>query len=327
MRVNVSDPLQFNRANVSVAYSPVRRPPARNRCTSRPSTSATTGRRARRTNDADFYDLFGPTKVSRKGYSIGLGHTNTLIFDEPRAHDAEIKGRVAGNLDQLPEYQNVAGESRSTRDLSRDAQVHVRPLLARPRRRREAADVDGGAGRRLRQLVDVLPRARRTTWGWPCRSVTRRSGCGTPPVFSPRRSELSPSRTSTSAASATTTSITATRSGTASSSTFPARELNEIGGRNFARTMIEWNLPPMRFKRAGTPGAYLSWLQAGALRERPPHQHGQRPDRRKAGSFGGQVDLRFTVLSALDMTSRSGAPCGPRPACRRGGKPWCRSPC
>ena len=58
-------------------------------------------------NDADFYDLFGPTKVSRKGYSIGLGHTNTLIFDEPRRMTLEVKGRVAGNLDQLPQYQNV----------------------------------------------------------------------------------------------------------------------------------------------------------------------------------------------------------------------------
>ena len=58
-------------------------------------------------NDADFYDLFGPTKVSRKGYSIGLGHTNTLIFDEPRRVTLEVEGRVAGNLDQLPEYQNV----------------------------------------------------------------------------------------------------------------------------------------------------------------------------------------------------------------------------
>ena len=80
------------------------RRPARQRAraSARASTSATTGTCSRRCNDADFYDLFGPTKVSRKGYSIGLGHTNTLIFDEPRRMTLEVEGRVAGNLDQLP---------------------------------------------------------------------------------------------------------------------------------------------------------------------------------------------------------------------------------
>src|SRR4029079_17574799 len=59
-------------------------------------------------NGADFYDLFGPTKVSRRGYEVGLGHLNTLLFDEPRRLMLKVDGRFAGHLDQLPEYQNVA---------------------------------------------------------------------------------------------------------------------------------------------------------------------------------------------------------------------------
>ena len=63
-----------------------------------------------RWNGADFYDLFGPTKTGRKGYLVEAGHTNTLVFDEPRRLELDVDGTIAGGLDRLPEYQNVAGE-------------------------------------------------------------------------------------------------------------------------------------------------------------------------------------------------------------------------
>ena len=61
--------------------------------------------------------------------------------------------------------------------------------------------------------------------------------------------------------------------------------------------MFEWNLPPW-----GTPGAYLSWLRPALFATGLLTNMDSAPDRRKAASFGGQLDLRFTVLSALDMT-------------------------
>ena len=77
--------------------------------------------------------------------------------------------------------------------------------------------------------------------------------------------------------------------------------------------MLEWNLPPLRFSRVGHAGRLPELAAAGALRERARHQPGQRArSAAKAASFGGQIDLRFTVLSALDMTlSLSAAPCAP----------------
>ena len=35
-------------------------------------------------NLADFYDLFGPTKVSRKGFQAGLGYEGYLLDDTPK---------------------------------------------------------------------------------------------------------------------------------------------------------------------------------------------------------------------------------------------------
>ena len=65
-------------------------------------------------NYADFYDLFGPTKVSRKGESLKLAHSQFLIHDAPRtlAFDWSVAGY--SDLDRLPEYQNV---STNVRDL------------------------------------------------------------------------------------------------------------------------------------------------------------------------------------------------------------------
>ena len=68
----------------------------------------------RRWNGADFYDLFGPTKTSRRGYEVGARpHATLLIFDEPRRLTLKVDGRLAGNLDQLPEYQNVPVQRRT----------------------------------------------------------------------------------------------------------------------------------------------------------------------------------------------------------------------
>jgi hypothetical protein len=83
---------------------------------------------------------------------------------------------------------------------------------------------------------------------------------------------------------------------------FPGAELNEIPGRNFARAMLEWNLPPWRFRRMGTPGLHATWLRPALFVTGLTTDMESARFRRTAMSTGGQVDVRFTVLSNLDMT-------------------------
>ena len=58
-------------------------------------------------NDADFYDLFGPTKRSRKGDAFMLGYERALIFDEPRVLDfsADIESvsthKIISSVDEV----------------------------------------------------------------------------------------------------------------------------------------------------------------------------------------------------------------------------------
>jgi hypothetical protein len=82
---------------------------------------------------------------------------------------------------------------------------------------------------------------------------------------------------------------------------FPGFAIDGITARAFAKTLAEWNLPPLRFSNVGTPSFFLSYarpaLFAGVVAGEPPTG----PER-TLESLGGQVDLSFTVALRLPMT-------------------------
>ena len=41
----------------------------------------------------------------------------------------------------------------------------------------------------------------------------------------------------------------------------PGFEIDDISARDFAKSVLELNLPPIRFRSVGTPGFYLSWIR------------------------------------------------------------------
>jgi hypothetical protein len=70
--------------------------------------------------------------------------------------------------------------------------------------------------------------------------------------------------------------------------------------------MLEWNLPPWRFRRLGTPGLHATWLRPAVFATALTTDFDEERFRRTALSLGGQFDVRFTVLSRLDMTLSAG---------------------
>jgi hypothetical protein len=82
----------------------------------------------------------------------------------------------------------------------------------------------------------------------------------------------------------------------------PGAEINEIGGRNFAKTTVEWQLPPIRFRRAGTPGFYLTWMRPSVFASSLVTNLEAATVRRTVSDVGGQLDLRLNFLSTLDLT-------------------------
>jgi hypothetical protein len=71
--------------------------------------------------------------------------------------------------------------------------------------------------------------------------------------------------------------------------------------------MIEWNAPPVRFDRAGTPGFYLTWMRPSVFVGGLMTNLDERSVGRRAADVGAQLDFRFTVLSTLDVTLSAGA--------------------
>jgi hypothetical protein len=252
-------------------------------------------------NGADFYDLFGPTKTSRRGYEVGAGHLNTLIFDEPRRMTLKIDGRFAGNLDQLPEYQNVA--------VNVDRLFTVTGDLSYTDLRSSLGRVDDEKGQLWSVVVreDIVASTLFT-------KVRGRYDVGVPlPIghsslwfrqaagFSPQARD-EPFANFYFGGFGNNYVDHKDEQRYRQYSSLPGAEINEIGGRNFVKSLVEWTVPPLRFSRAGTPGFYLTWMRPSVFVGGLMTNLDAGAARRTATNAGAQLDFRISALSRLDLT-------------------------
>ena len=96
----------------------------------------------------------------------------------------------------------------------------------------------------------------------------------------------------------------------------PGAELNEIGGRNFAKSTVEWNLPPLHFARAGTPGFYLTWMRPAVFASGLVTNLDSPAFAALSSNVGGQLDFRLNMLSTLDLTLSVGGAVAFERGCR-----------
>ena len=305
-RFNFSDPLLLNRVHIAAAYSPSGAVPASERLHLDAEYQRYDWRGRVRWNGADFYDLFGPTKTGRKGYLVEAGHKSTLVFDEPRRLELDVDGRVAGRLDTLPEYQNVA--------VSVDRLATLEAKLSYTDVRKSLGYVDDEGGRRWSAVVrgdyvdgTVIPKIYATfDKGLPLpighSSVWSRSAAG----FS-AGSRDSPFANFFFGGFGNNYVDRLDEKRYRDWSSFPGAALNEIAGRNFVKSTVEWNAPPWRFRRAGIPGFYATWARPALFVSALGTNLDAPSVRRVAADVGGQVDVRFGALSALEVTLSVGA--------------------
>ena len=300
-RINVSDPLQLNRASVTAAYSPSRDLPAGERLHLDAEYQRYDWRARARWNGADFYDLFGPTTTSRKGYLLEAGHKNTLLFDEPRRLELDVEGTVAGGLDRLPGYQNVP--------VVVDRLASLEAKLSYTDVRKSLGYVDDERGQRWSAVVHgeyvngvAVPQVYGTyDYGVALplghSSIWSRSAAG----FSPSDRDL-PFANFYFGGFGNNWVDRGDEKRYREWYSFPGAELNAIGGRNFIKSALEWNAPPWRFRRAGIPGFYATWARPAIFVTALSTNLDAAAARRVVTNAGGQVDVRFGALSALDLT-------------------------
>ena len=301
LRLNFSDPIRLNRASLVASYSPDTGLPSAERIHLRGDYQRYDWRGYAELNNADFYDLFGPTKVGRKGYVFGAGHTSTLIFDEPRRLELDLDASYSGNLDRLPEYQNVEV------DVNHLATIDAK--LAFSDVRNSLGSVDDETGVRWNvvgqaYVVDSTFIARvRADYdrGFALRmghsSVWFRESAG----FSPNDA-AEPFANFFFGGFGNNYVDHGDEKRYRDYYGFPGADLNEIGGRNFVKSMVELNLPPWRFRRVGTSSFYATWMRPALFVTGLATNLDDAVTRRKAMDAGAQLDFKFSALNVLDVT-------------------------
>lgn len=252
-------------------------------------------------NGADFYDLFGPTKRSRKGYSLGVGYNTTLYEDVDKTIDFDIATAYYGGMERLPDFQNI------TTSLSKFVALNGSISYRALQNSLGAVDYekgvewelfssnnygDGKIFPRVNQDFDVgfeLPIKHSSLW--------LRSSAGL--SFSPRREPLGNfyfggfgNNWIDNQNSKQYRRYYA----------FPGTELNAIPATNFGKLMAEWATPPIRFKRFGFMNLYATWMQLNLFSTGLVTNI---DDDRFFGKFynaGAQLDIRMSILSILEST-------------------------
>ena len=304
-----ADPIGLAHLNVNAAYSPDGSLPKYERIHFDALWENLGMRFGYKHNGASFYDLFGPTKVSLRGNEWLTGYKKALIFDLPRTLDLDLSLNVFNGLDTLPGFQNVS--SPGSKLVTAAARLDYGYVL------NSLGHVDDEKG--IRWNLNLLANHAN---GITVPALYGGVDVGVPFLFDHSSLWL---RTSAGMAGGNANNPYANfffgsfgnnwvDNGTIKRyrdyQSFPGFGIDELAGRRFVHSMLEWNLPPVRFSNVGTAGNFLSWarpaLFAGVLATGAQGNTGART----VQDVGFQVDFQFTVMNDQTMTLSVGSALG-----------------
>ena len=301
-RANFSDQVGATALNLTASYSPDGALSSSERLHLRGDFQSWNWRVTATLNRADFYDLFGPTKMSRRGYSLALQYKGTLFMDDPRSLTYTLRLAGYGHLATVPAYQNVAAPV--DRLVAFSADLAYRSL------RRSLGAVEDELGTDARATVDghyvrgtlfpllqleashgfLLPLNHSSLW-FRASAGSALAGNRRDPFarfffggFGNNWVDYRDIRQFREIES------------------FPGIGIDDIGGASYGKAQVEWVLPPLRFRRAGIPSVYLQWAQLSLFATGLVTDVDDRAARRTLASAGAQLDCRLVTLSHLEST-------------------------
>jgi len=303
MRAEFADRLRLVGVNVDVSYSPDTSLPDKERMHASFDAHFWDWKVSGYDNYADFYDLFGPTKLSRRGESLKVGHSQFLIYDMPRTLSLEWNVAGYSGLDTLPEYQNVAT---------------VTPNLLEGNLFLKYSDLSRAQG--------AVDDEKGTNWGIYSRYYYSRGSF--PRIWANYdRGFLLPSNSSfwirTSAGKSFgdfTSPFSSFYFGDYGNNyvdhgeisryreyySFPGVDIDAIGARSFGKILGEYNLPPKRFRELGTTWMYMNWARLTLFSSGLFTNFTSAPSRGYFANLGTQLDLRIVMFTYLNTTLSGG---------------------
>jgi hypothetical protein len=305
MRFNLAEPVGLHRSDLTVSYTPNRRLPENQRFHLGWNYEYKEWNLNFHYNGADFYDLFGPTKTSRKGYALSLQYTKYLIYDGPRQMQYGIHVAGYGDLERMPDYQNVA----TTYNKFMTVNAH----LGYSHQQASLGAVDYEKGYKWQTAVRGTYVRKQFhplffglfDYGVPAlfhhSSLWLRLAGGYSPgdLWNPFANFFF-------GGFGNNWVDYRTEKRYRQHYAFPGVELNDIAGTNFGKATVEWNVPPLRFRHLGTTSFYVTWARLALFTSGIITNMDEPLWRRKTGAIGAQLDIRLTLLSHLRLTLSAG---------------------
>jgi hypothetical protein len=304
-RFNFSDPIGFHNADFTFSYTPSTTVPTEERFHSRFNYQYWRWKFSLKYNSADFYDFFGPTKTSRKGYSAGIKYKDFLLYDTPRTVEVEVSANYYGNLEKLPDYQNV--DVTCDRFLNFDASLKYKFITS------SLGFVDDEKG----LIAEITSRNNlvqsklypqiftKVDYGFQLpinhSSIWLRGSAGV--GFGDRNNPFS---NFFFGGFGNNYIDYQSEKRFREYYSFPGVELNSISGANFGKALIEWILPPVRFKSVGTSSFFLTWINPTLFASTITTNIDGSDLINNYYNTGAQLDFRFNLLSHLKLTLSAG---------------------
>lgn len=301
IRLNFMDPLQLHTVGLTASYSPSRTLASGERFHGLLSYHTWFWELNGGYNPASFYDLFGPTKSSRKGYFASIEHTGYWIWNRPQTLEYAVRVAGYGGLETLPEYQNVPAPF--------SKYVALRAKLDYQDTRKSLGAVDDEEG--LTWTFNSMNKYAVATL-YPMVSADLNYGFLLPidHSFVWLRTSFGDSFHARGDPFANfyfggfgnNWVDNHTEKRYRESYSFPGVALNSIGGTNYGKALLEWTVPPLRFRQVGFPSAYVTWARLALFASGIITNVDSAPEQRRLYNIGAQTDFRLTVFSDLDAT-------------------------
>jgi hypothetical protein len=305
MRFEIADRLRLAGVNLTAGFTPSRNLPANERFHFTFDSHLWNWKVSGYYNNADFYDLFGPTKVSRKGYALRFGHSQYLIYDTPRT--LELTWDVAGytGMDRLPDYQNVVASFRNL--FAANAGLKYSHLERSQGAVDDERGVEWGFFSRLNYAGDKASPRLWATYDrgrlLPLRnsSVWFRAAAGK--SFG---ESANPFANFYFGAFGNNYVDHGSISRYRDYYSFPGVALDQLGATSYGKITGEWNLSPVRFRRLGTTWLYLNWVRPSIFSSTLSTKLGTASTRQYYTDLGGQLDFRIVLFTYLNTTLSGG---------------------
>jgi hypothetical protein len=255
-------------------------------------------------NRADFYDLFGPTKVGRRGFGLVGEKKKILIQDSDRSLTLTANLHGYSGLDRLPNYQNVVATHTQF--------VGVTAGLTYSDLQKSLGAIEDESGVQWdvnTEIDDTFPKFFPQVWGEYTRGF----------LLPLRNSSLWIRSSAGKAFGEQSDPFASFYFGAFGNNwidkgdfsryryyySFPGVQIDQIAANSFAKSLAEWDVTPLHFRDLGSTKLYSNWarlaLFAGALGANPASDQ-------RSGYFdgGAQLDFRLVWFSQIKSTFSTG---------------------